>query len=480
MEKKINKKLLVMIITLGGFLITINQSILTIALSHFREVFGVSTSTVQWLTTGFMLISGVIIPLMAYLMKRFTTRQLFFTAMASLLVGALISGISTTFSILLIGRLITSISAAILMPLTMSIISVLFPKERRGTIMGIVGLAIILGAALAPTLSGLILSEFSWRWIFLGMIPFALITILLGMRYLVNVSETEAAKLDIPSVIYSTVGLVALLYGFTIAGSLGWTDRYVISLLLLSLIFIVLFCVRQGRMDEPLLNLRIFKYKEYTLVIIIMFLVTMITYADMIILPIYLAEGRNFTPIDAGLLLLPGALANAILSPFTGKLLDKLGNRPVFIIGLVIIIPCLWVATDLTDTTAFSFLVIRSLMLRIGFSFLMMPLMTASLNVLPEKLTDHGSAMTNTLRQLSAAIGTTLIITIYTAHTIRYNRELTSAADAHTTIQDIGKYALILGSDDAYFYMTIAAVVSLIVALFLPHKKKNNIEQAEK
>lgn len=472
MEKQVNKKILVMLLTLGGFLITINQSILTVTLSHFREVFDVSTSAVQWLTTGFMLISGVIIPLMAYLMKRFTTKQLFFSAMMSLLVGVLISGVAPNFAILLIGRLITSISAAIIMPLAMSIISVLYPKEKRGTIMGIVGLAVIFGAALAPTLSGIILNELSWRWIFLGMIPFALITILLGMRYLVNVSETEAAKLDVPSVIYSTVGLTALLYGFTIAGGLGWGNVYVIGLVLLSIIFITLFTVRQSRLEEPLLNLTIFKYKQYTLVIIIMFLVTMITYADMIILPIYLAEGRNFTPIDAGLLLLPGALANAILSPFTGKLLDKLGNRPVFIIGLVIIIPCLWVATDLTETTTFLFLVIRSLFLRIGFSFLMMPLMTASLNVLPERLTDHGSAMTNTLRQLSAAIGTAVIITIYTAHTQRYNDELISTMDAHGHIEDIGKYALIMGSDDAYFYMTIAAIISLILALFLPSKNK--------
>ncbi|GEK35039.1 putative MFS-type transporter YhcA [Kurthia sibirica] len=477
-EKKINKKLLVTVLTLGGFFTTINQSILNVSLSYFKDMFDVSSTAVQWLTTGFMLVSGVLIPLMAYLMKRFTTRQLFMVAMFSLLIGGLISGIAGNFYLLLFGRLITSIGAAILMPLTMSIVTIIYPKEKRGTIMGIVGLAIIFGAALAPTLSGFILYDFSWRWLFLGLTPFVLLTIWLGYRSLVNVSETEKAKLDIKSVIYSTIGLIALLYSFSAAGGRGWYNPFVITLLTISIVFIVLFCSRQLKMKDPLLNLSIFKIKAYRMVTGIMFLVTMITYADMIILPLYLAEGRDFTPLDAGLLLFPGAIANAVLSPFTGKLLDKFGAKIVFTIGLVIMIPCLWAATDLSASTTITFLAVRTLFLRIGISFLMMPLMTESLNTLPKHLVDHGSAMTNTLRQVSAAIGTALIIAIYTSHTNVYTKKLLDLDDSLSNT-NAGIRALIHSADDTYYYMTLMAVLALLLTLFLPKNKKTTEENKE-
>lgn len=475
----INKKLLVTVLTLGGFFTTINQSILNVALSHFKELFDVSSTAVQWLTTGFMLISGVLIPLMAYLMKRFTTRQLFMVAMFSLLIGGLISGVAGNFTFLLLGRIITSIGAAILMPLTMSIVSIIYPKEKRGTIMGIVGLAIIFGAALAPTLSGFILEGLSWRWLFLGLTPFVLITIWLGYRSLVNVTETEHAKLDIPSVVYSTVGLVALLYSFSAAGGRGWYNPFVVTLIVISIVFLVLFCLRQFKMEEPLLNLSIFKVKSYRMVTGIMFLVTMITYADMIILPLYLEEGRDLTPLDAGLLLFPGAVANAVLSPFTGKLLDKFGAKLVFTIGLIIIIPCLWVATDLSASTTITFLAIRTLLLRVGISFLMMPLLTESLNALPKHLVDHGSAMTNTLRQVSAAIGTAMIIAIYTSHTNLYTKKLLELDDSLSNT-NAGIRALIHSADDTYYYMTLMAVIALLLTLFLPKRKKVVNEEGEK
>ena len=297
------------------------------------------------------------------------------------------------------------------------------------------------------------------------------IIILLALKYLVNVSETSKAKLDVLSVVLSTFGFGLILYGFSNAGSKGWGSSLVLLSLTIGIIVTVIFCIRQIKSDDPLLNLSVFKNKIFTLTSLINVLITMMLYADMILLPIYLQNGRGFTAFDAGLLLLPGALVNAFMSPVTGKLYDRFGAKPLFIIGLLFIIPSMWGVTDLSESTTYMYLMIRTIFLRIGMSFITMPLNTAGLNALPRHLGTHGSAVNNTVRQIAGAIGTAVVVTIYTAqvtsHTGTIMQENPSA-----TVELITSLASILGSSDAYYFMTILAIVAFVMALLMPMKKE--------
>ena len=191
-------------------------------MSNLMEVFDVTAATVQWLSTGFMLINGVLVPITAFLMKRFTTRQLFISSMLSLFIGTVLCACAMNFGILLTGRMIQAIGAGIIMPLMMTVILYLYPSEKRGSIMGTIGFAIIFAPAIAPTLSGFIIEYVSWRWLFIGLAPFVLIVIILALKYLMNVAETTKAKLDIVSVILSTIGFGCIIFGFSSAGSNGW------------------------------------------------------------------------------------------------------------------------------------------------------------------------------------------------------------------------------------------------------------------
>ncbi|MBG9454946.1 MFS transporter [Lysinibacillus sphaericus] len=473
MSESINKKVLLTVLIFGCFLSTLNQTLLNVALSNLMDVFSVSATTVQWLATGFMLVNGVLVPITAYLMKRFSTRQLFISSMLFLLVGSIFCAVAPNFITLLIGRMIQAVGAGIIMPLLMSIVMFIFPPEKRGSMMGLIGLAMIFAPAIAPTLAGFIIDYYSWRWLFIGIIPFVVIVIFMAMKYLINVSETANTKLDVVSVILSTIGFGLILYGFSNAGSHGWGDNIVIVSILVGIMTTALFCLRQMKSSDPLLNLSVFKNKVFTLTSIINIIVTMMMYADMILLPIYLQNGRGFTALDAGLLLLPGALVNAFMSPVTGKMYDRFGAKPLFIIGLIFVIPSMWVVTDLTETTTFSFLMIRTIFLRIGLSFITMPLNTAGLNALPKTLVTHGTAVNNTLRQIAGAIGSAVVITIFTAQTTNHAKILLGEIP-NATAESIRTLASILGSSDAYYFMTILAILAFVLTLFVPSKKRVN------
>ena len=224
-----------------------------------------------------------------------------------------------------------------------------------------------------------------------------------------------------------------------------------------------------------MLNLSVFKYKVFTLTSLLNVLVTMIMYADLILLPIYLQTGRGFTAFEAGLLLLPGAVINAMLSPVTGKLYDRVGAKPLFIIGLLFMIPSMWAVTDLTASTSFMYLMIRTIILRIGLSFITMPLNTSALNALPKQLGSHGSAVVNTVRQLAGAIGTAVVVTIYTAQVTNHTSEITNE-NPSASIGQIESLSSILGSGDAYFFMMTLAVAALFLTLFMP---KKSVEKEE-
>ncbi|UQZ32667.1 MFS transporter [Paenibacillus sp. PK3_47] len=468
---KINKGILLTILICGCFLSTLNQTLLNVALSNLMDVFHVTATTVQWISTGFMLVNGILIPVTAYLMKRFTTRQLFLSAMFFLLAGSVICAAAPSFSVLLTGRMIQAAGAGIIMPLMMSVVLAIFPVEKRGSAMGLLGLAMIFAPAIGPTLSGFIVEYQSWRWLFIGLTPLVLIVIVLAFKYLVNVSETSKSKLDGISVLLSTIGFGLILYGFSSAGSKGWEDILVLLSLATGLAVTALFCIRQIKSDDPLLNLSVFKNKIFTLTSLINVLVTMMMYADMILLPIYLQNGRGFTAFDAGLLLLPGALVNAFMSPVTGKLYDRWGAKPLFIIGLLFVIPSMWAVTDLTQSTTYTYLMIRTIGLRIGLSFITMPLNTAGLNALPKQLGTHGTAVNNTVRQIAGAIGTAVVITIYTVQATGHAAAVMQA-NPSTTADLLKTLSSILGASDAYYFMMILSIAALVMTLFMPMKNK--------
>ncbi|MGG3927057.1 DHA2 family efflux MFS transporter permease subunit [Metabacillus fastidiosus] len=461
---------------LGAFLATLNQTIMSVATPELMIDFNISATTAQWLTTGYMLVNGILIPMTAYFMQRFTTRQLFQSSMWIFLVGTIVSALATNFPVLLTGRMIQAAGAGIIMPLLMNVILTLFPPEKRGAAMGMVGFAIIFAPAIGPTLAGYIMENYEWEMMFYGMIPLAVLVIICGHIYLKNVSEQIAAKIDILSVILSTLAFGTLLYGFSRAGSAGWSSNEVLASFVVGMICLGLFTWRQLTSHNPLLDLRVFKYNMFSLTTIINISVTMVMYADMMLLPLYLQSARGYTAIESGLLLLPGALVMGFLMPVTGKLFDRYGAKWLSIIGLIITIATTVGFINLTDSTSYTYLVLMSTGRRIGMALLLMPIQTAGLNQLPSSLNAHGTAISNTIRQVAGAVGTSLLVTVMTDRTKTHLTDMMSTATSAVNQKQMILEATIEGINDAYVVIIGIAVIGLLLSFFIKRVEQGSEE----
>lgn len=463
---RIKKGPLLFIMILGAFIAVLNQTIMSVAIPELITDFNIAATTAQWLTTGYMLVNGVFIPVTAYLMQRFTTRELFLSAMTVFLAGSLLSGIAPGFEVLLAGRLIQAAGAGIIMPLLMNVVLAVFPEEKRGGAMGLIGVAIIFAPAIGPAYAGYMLDHFVWRSLFYVIIPFAVLVIILAFFYLKNVTKRTYPKLDITGMTLSTIGFGTLLYGFSRAGAMGWSSSEVLLTLTVGVIALVLFSISQFRNSSPLLELRTFKYKMFTLTTVINIVVTVVMYADMMLLPIYLQNMRHYSAFDAGILMLPGALIMGLMMPVAGRLFDRYGAKWLSVVGIAITVVTTISFIPLTDTTSYTYLLLMSTGRRFGMALFLMPVTTAGLNQLPSALHAHGTAISNTVKQVAGAIGTALLVSVLTnqakTHAIKLSAEGT-ISDPALLLQK----ASIAGMNDAYFIVIIFGLAGLALSFFI-------------
>lgn len=415
---------------ISAFIGLFNETALNMAFVEIGKGFGIEPSTVQWLTTGYLLILGIFVPVSSFLMQRFTTRQLFGAALSLSIIGTLIAAFAPSFSVLLIARIFQALGTAIILPLMMTVILMVYPVEKRGAAMGKIGLVIVFAPAIGPTLAGVILETFTWHFIFWVTIPFLLIAIFVGLKFIENVSEVQPTKLDVLSFILSTIGFGGVVYGFSISGDLGTfmtTEVYIA--VGIGLVALFLFAIRQFKLETPMLNLKVFKYPMYTLGLLIILAVMMTLLSVMVLLPIYLQNALLLAPMMAGLLLLPGGVINALLSVVAGNLFDKYGPKLMVPVGLgLTIISLIFLSMIGTDTSNLTIIIMHILLL-IGLSFIMMPAQTNGLNQLPRELYTDGTAIMNTLQQVSGAIGTAIAITVMSITAKGYENPLTGLVE---------------------------------------------------
>ncbi|WP_026909190.1 DHA2 family efflux MFS transporter permease subunit [Paucisalibacillus globulus] len=464
------------ILFVGAFVAILNETFLNVALPSIMTEFQVGPATVQWLATGYMLVNGILIPASAFFIQRFTNRSIFLTAMGLFTLGTLLASLSPTFAILLIARLIQASGSAIMMPLLMNVMLVAFPIEKRGQVMGFFGLVMIVAPALGPTLSGFIVEHYSWRMLFNVVLPFSILSLVYAIFRLKNFTPQAKIKLDVLSIILSSIGFGGLLYGFSSAGEMGWDHPLVYGTIITGTIGLLLLIFRQYRIKEPLLEFRIFKYPMFALSSAISITISLALFSGMILIPLYIQTVRGFSPTEAGLLMLPGALVMGIMSPISGRLFDKHGAKNMAIIGLIIMIVTTFIFSKLSMTTPYLLVALVFSVRAFGMSLVNMPVMTNGLNQLPVKDYPHGTAMNNTLSQVSGAIGSALLVTVMNKRMESRLAEISedpidmNMIDPNSTLdvpKQLENLAMLNGINFSFFVSGLIIIIALILAFFI-------------
>lgn len=462
--KQYNTRAIMASLLICGFVGMFSETALNIAISNLMDVFQISAATAQWLTTGFLLTLGILMPMTGLLLQWFTTRQLFIGSLASSIVGTLIAALAFNFEMLMVARVLQAVGMGLLLPLMFNTILLVYPPEKRGAAMGFVGLVIMFAPATGPTVAGLVMEYLTWHYIFWLTLPFLVIGLLVGLKYLENVTEVTKPRIDLLSVVLSTIGFGGVVFGFSKAGEGegGWTSSVVVVSIVIGLVALVLFALRQMFMREPIMNLRVFKYPMFIVGLLIVLSCMMIILSSMIILPMYLQNGMRLSAFAAGLMLLPGSALNGILSPRMGSLFDKYGPKWLVIPGLVIVAAMLWFFSGITPASSVAFIVALHIGLMVGLSMVWMPAQTNGLNQLPPELYPHGTAVMNTLQQVAGAIGTAIAISILTSGMEKY---LHGSPVPNGQIEMAN--AMTFGSQNVFLFAMIVTLIGLAIAVFI-------------
>lgn len=462
--RQYNTRAIMASLLICGFVGMFSETALNIAISNLMVVFQISAATAQWLTTGFLLTLGILMPMSGLLLQWFTSRQLFVASISSSIVGTLIAAMAFNFEMLMVARVLQAIGTGLLIPLMFNTILVIYPPERRGAAMGFVGLVMMFAPATGPTIAGLLIEYLTWHYIFWLSLPFLVIGLLVGLKYLENVTEVTRPRIDLLSVLLSTIGFGGVVFGFSKAGEgeEGWTSPIVLACIAVGLIALALFVLRQIFMRQPMMNMRVFKYPMFIVGLLLVLTCMMIILSSMIILPMYLQRGMALSAFAAGLMMLPGSALNGFLSPHMGRLFDKYGPKWLVIPGLAVVAVALWFYSGITPTSPIALIVVLHIAMMIGISMVMMPAQTNGLNQLPPELYPHGTAVMNTLQQVAGAIGTAVAVSILTHGMESY---LGNSA-APTDVAEVAN-AMTFGSQHVFLFAMIVTLVGLAMSLFI-------------
>lgn len=446
-------------LVVSGIATSILSTAMTTALPKVVEYFGVSTSIGQWVTSGYSLAMGMIMPLTAFLITRFPTKKLYMTGIGCFIIGILLSIIGRNFALMMAGRVLQACGNGVLMSAAQVIILTVYPAEKRGGMMGTYGLATTAAPIIAPTVAGLMIDAFGWKSIFYLVLVIMVISLVISAFVFENVLEIQDKKFDFISFAESIFAFGGITLGIGNISSYGLLSTQAGLPLLVGIVVCVLFVIRQLGLEKPFLDVKILGSRDYAVSVISSMILYLVMMGSSVMMPLYVQSVMGYSAVISGLVTLPGSLATALVSPFAGRMYDKMGIKKIFVTGSAALVISnigmsfitmgtpLWVATALN--------VIRN----IAIGSLMMPLLTwGTSSVVSGKLADASSLLTS-FRTIAGSIGSAVFVGIMTA--------VSAGSEAA-----YGDNALIHGMNVSFLWMAVGALVLFVISVLGVRRNK--------
>ncbi|MFZ5650777.1 MAG: DHA2 family efflux MFS transporter permease subunit [Bacillota bacterium] len=493
------------VLVLGAFMAILDGSIVNVALPKLMAIFGVSPDQIQWVMTGYLLTSGVVVPITGFLGDKYGYKRSYVYSLAAFTVGSALCGVAWSNDSLIVFRVIQALGGGMLIPLSMAIIFRMVPRQKIGMAMGMWGIGAIMAPAVGPTLGGYLVDHYSWNLIFTINIPVGVVAVILSYIIIEETPLVKDLKFDLIGCLLCCTGLFALLLALSEGQGEGWTSQYIVTLFALSFFLLILFCLWELRIPYPMLDLRLFTNKVFTASIIAMSMTSIAMFAAIFLVPLYCQNLQGLTPMQTGLLMMPMALVTGLMMPISGRLFDKIGALPLGIVGMIIAGVFTYYLSFISLDTSYGDLQTLLMLRASGLGLCMMPLSTAGLNTIPPMLVGRASAINNLFRQISASLGiayiTYIMLDRQAQHAVRlseganwgnwvaveaYQRagSLAASAAGPAAKEEAGagylymliqKQSMVQGIGDAILVSAIIAFLTIPVIFFL---SKNKVEEA--
>ena len=453
------RSMIFLCLVVSGIASSILSTAMTTALPNVVEYFGISTSIGQWITSGYSLAMGMIMPLTAFLITRFPTKKLYLTGIAGFILGLLLSVFAGNFGLMMVGRVLQACGNGILMTAAQVIILTVYPVEKKGTMMGTYGLATTAAPVVAPTIAGLMIDAFGWKSIFYVALAIMAVSFVISSFVFEDVLELQEKKFDVISFVESIIAFGGITLGIGNISSFGLLSVEGGLPLLAGAVVCVFFVMRQCGLDKPFLDVKILSNRNYAVSVIASMVLYLVMMGSSVMMPLYVQSVMGYSAVISGLVTLPGSLATALVSPFAGRLYDRMGIKKIFVLGAAALIVSNIGMYFLTLDTPLWAAAALNVLRNISIGSLMMPLLTwGTGNVRPENVADASSLLTS-LRTIAGSIGSAVFVGIMI---------VVSAASADT----YGEHAMIHGMNVSFLWMAAGAVVLFLIAVFAVREKK--------
>lgn len=454
---------------LGGFAGMYSETALNIALPQLSGAFGVDLSLTQWLVVGYMLVIGIVLPFTSLLMKWFSARKITLFALSAFLVGSIVSGIAPNFEICLIGRAIQGVGTGLVLPLMFAMVMEVIPPHKIGSAMGVNALVIMSASAIGPTLAGVLVGAFSWRAIFFSFAVVLFVGIVFTLKYCVNPYELTKPKIDVFSVVMSCLGFGGIVLGAGISSLYGWGSVPTVAALIVGIVCLVAYVKRQLGMDAPIIDMRVFGERGFTIGALCVMLNFGITLSVMFVLPQFYQNAMGLDVSFTGLIMLPGGIVNAVVSALAGKAYDRIGARVPGMLGFGLSIAGAILLLTVTPATPLAVLVMCHIILMAGVPLAMSPCQTYALASLPHELSTDGSTMLNTMQQVLGAVCTAVAtFLLATGQTMYMANGGSDAATAFTQ-----------GSQLVFVFALVLAFVSFMLACRIKPLHRREVSESK-
>lgn len=446
----------VMAVVVGMIMVILDSTVVNVAMPNLINYFHTSVSTMQWVITAYTLSLSAVIPLAGWLTDRFGAKQIFLTTIVLFTIGSVLCSLAQSPEQLIIYRIVQGVGGGMVSPIGMAIIFRLAPPDKQGSIMGVLGVPMMLGPAIGPTLSGFLVEYASWHWIFLINLPIGIIAVLVGVRYLPKVDRRAVPALDVVGMVLAPIAFASLTFAVSEGGK-NWGSPQTITGLIVGGISLILFIIVELRHQQPLLELRVFGSSDFTRGIIVSWLSAMALFGSFLFVPMYLQTVKGFTPLQSGLMSIPQVLVSGMMMPLGGRLFDKIGARTLAIIGMVFVAIGLFQMSQVSMKTSALYVIIAMVIIGAGMGLSMMPVNTHILKSAPRRLVSRVTPLTTAAQQVVVSFAIAGLTGYWTSRITHHMASTPSGRGG----------ALVAAFGDTFFLAAFIAVAGAIVALLL-------------